>query len=765
MKKLLLSLLAIFPLSLMAQQPIVFADYLFKESLLLTPNPGYTRDAAGNPINLDVNHDGQIDTTEALACHQLIFNNVALTDMTGIAHFTNLQKVSISQANLPSFDTSGLNQLEELLLNSMELTSVNFGTGLPNLEVLDLFNTNVEDISLGDMPNLRELNISSILVNFNGLTIANLPSLVKLEAVGIRMNPDVSVLNLNNLPLLEVLNLNLTRISQININNSPLLREFHATEAQFVELDFSPYHYLELAILSGNYSLENLNVKNGSHEELFIHASFNSLVYICADDYEIDGILSVMSQYPNAMASINTYCSFTPGGDYTTVTGLMKWDPYQVGCTNESMNIGNIKLQAEDLNNSDNSTVVFGNANSGYRMYLQEGNYRLSASAIDNPNFFNIAPAPVNINAPATSSEITQNFCVTPNGNQNDVEIQIFPIVDPRPGFTATYLVVLKNVGNMSANGTVQFNYNSSLQQFSAFAPYDILLSTNPVRWQFAALHPYQTRGYYINLNINSPTATNPVNNGNILNYSASLTMSQSDINPSNNNATLQQIVRGSYDPNDMVCLSGENIGVNQVGDYVYYRIRFENTGTHSADFVVINNKLDKSKFDTSSLTPIIASHQMHTELKYTAQTAQAEFLFENINLSHEDLSNDGYLIYKIRTINTLVNGDTFSNQADIYFDHNHPITTNNYVTTVGALGISDTANMGISLWPNPTKNQIHINAATNESVSIYNLIGQRIQQSALENGTLNVSNLQSGMYVLEMTKEGGKSQTKFIKN
>jgi hypothetical protein len=56
-----------------------------------------------------------------------------------------------------------------------------------------------------------------------------------------------------------------------------------------------------------------------------------------------------------------------------------------------------------------------------------------------------------------------------------------------------------------------------------------------------------------------------------------------------------------------------------------------------------------------------------------------------------------------MKTLNTLVVGDTFDNMAGIYFDFNFPIITNTEtVTVMGTAGIAATTDSFIAVYPNP---------------------------------------------------------------
>lgn len=71
-----------------------------------------------------------------------------------------------------------------------------------------------------------------------------------------------------------------------------------------------------------------------------------------------------------------------------------------------------------------------------------------------------------------------------------------------------------------------------------------------------------------------------------------------------------------------------------------------------------------------------------------------------------------------------------------------------------------------VSLYPNPTKDVLNIetNSATKLNYSVINYLGQVVKSGSIENSSINVSNLNAGIYILEVN-DGQKSVTKkFIK-
>jgi hypothetical protein len=150
------------------------------------------------------------------------------------------------------------------------------------------------------------------------------------------------------------------------------------------------------------------------------------------------------------------------------------------------------------------------------------------------------------------------------------------------------------------------------------------------------------------------------------------------------------------------------------------------------------------------------------------SNTNQVEFIFENINLPFATGTNQGYVAFKIKTKSTLVLGNTFSNLANIYFDYNFPIITNNYTTTIAVLSNQDFEfSKYFSLYPNPAKDILNIEVKNDiaiSSISVYNMLGQLVLVSTSTDKTIDVSGLRTGNYFVKITTEKGSANSRFVK-
>jgi len=739
MKKFYFLLLALGLFTSVNAQIVNIPDANFKAKLLAaSPSNTIAKDLSGNYFKIDANNDGEIQLTEASNVISLQFvdesagapDYVSIQNIIGISAFENLKYLSTEYVYfVGTVDLTQNHKLEEVIIGGsicegFDLINLSGLTNLTKLVLTSIrhfvypFSSPNVNVSLAGCTNLVDLNIYNSFVNINYCEIPNLKYLDSSYLEG----GESEIFDFSCLTKLETLNISENTINILILKNGSLLNS----------LFYDP-----------QYSIGYPKPK-----------------FICIDEnpQELQQILNSGLIGPNTV--VNSYCSFQPGGQYYTIKGKNKFDANLNGCDQSDIIYPNLKL----ITNETNPETIISNSSGEYKTWVQAGNVVLTP-VIENPNYFTISPSTVNVNFPAEASPFIQDFCITPNGVHSDLELKILPLTPARPGFDAKYKIVYKNKGNQVENGSINFNFDDSKMDF-------VLANNNPTQsagvltWNYTNLQPFETRTIDVILNINTPMETDSVNGGDILIYTANISSANTDELPNDNTFELKQTVVNSFDPNDISCLEGASVSTAKIGDYVHYMIRFENTGSANATNIVVKDVVDAAKFDINTIIPINGSHDYYTRINGN----KVEFIFENINLPFDNSTNDGYLAFKIKTKSTLVAGDTFSKNANIYFDYNFPIVTNTANTTIAALSTQDFEFKNyFKLYPNPVSNTLTIetkNTIQISSINIYNALGQLVLviPNAKETKAVDVSSLSSGNYFIKINSDKGTSNTKFIK-
>lgn len=106
-----------------------------------------------------------------------------------------------------------------------------------------------------------------------------------------------------------------------------------------------------------------------------------------------------------------------------------------------------------------------------------------------------------------------------------------------------------------------------------------------------------------------------------------------------------------------------------------------------------------------------------------------------------------------------------------MYFIENGGATTGNmyfkYKKVAGTMDVNDLELAKVQVYPNPVVNQLNINSKERvQEVRIFNVSGQLVLATKMnaDSGTLNVSALKSGVYVIQIQTAKGVQSTKLIK-
>lgn len=458
--------------------------------------------------------------------------------------------------------------------------------------------------------------------------------------------------------------------------------------------------------------------------------------------------------YYNGMPT--RYMAMLAGDDFYVVRGNNKMDFGADGCQAGDPAYPFLKFEVS------NGQTNIPNASGSYAFSMPQGSYTFTP-VFENPTYFTVSPTNITVDFPSAANPTVQDFCVVPNGIHSDLEVTVLPVTVVRPGFDATYRVVYKNKGNQVESGVLTVNFDDARADFISAVPSAVTVPGN-LTWNFANLYPGESRFATFVLNLNSPAETPAVNGGDLFDSSAAIA-SQADEMPSDNEFTLHQTVVNAFDPNDKTCLQGAVISADQVGGYVHYLIRFENTGTYAAQNITVRDVIDPTRFDISTLVPISGSHLFTTRIDGNV----VEFVFENINLPFNNATNDGFVAFKIKTLPTLVNGDVMTNAASIFFDYNAPIVTAPAATVVGTLSTVDVSfDQWVSIYPNPANHTLNIYKKHDfaiRSVSVYNMLGQLVMAVIGQTESIDVSRLHSGTYIIGIRTDKGQTVQQFVKN
>jgi len=447
--------------------------------------------------------------------------------------------------------------------------------------------------------------------------------------------------------------------------------------------------------------------------------------------------------------------------NFNFISGVIKLDADNNGCDASDTSIANLKVKSTD---GTNNFITFTNSEGAYSLSVNQGDY--NTSIINSNSYFNISPNSQESNFTGVGNTDVIDFCLTSNQSVNDVNITIIPLTDSRPGFDSSYQIVYENIGTTISNGSLELQFDSAKLTFLDAIPSQNTMTSNALSWNYIDLLPFENRSIEVNFNV-SPPPTNNIDD--VLTFNLNISSSSSDINPIDNVFELKQTLIGSIDPNDKTVLQGESITIEDIGEYLHYVIRFQNTGTASAINVRITDVLDEN-LDWDTFKPISMSHDGRVQIN---EDREVEFTFTDINLP-DSISNEaeshGFVAFKIKPKSSLIEGDFINGNAKIYFDFNLPVETNTVSTEIigSALGVSEnTLENYIRIRPNPTKDIISIelkNGIDILKVQVYSILGKTLLEQKEQTNRVDLNHLENGIYFLRVYTDNGNITKKILK-
>lgn len=234
-----------------------------------------------------------------------------------------------------------------------------------------------------------------------------------------------------------------------------------------------------------------------------------------------------------------------------------------------------------------------------------------------------------------------------------------------------------RNTGSTPYNGWIYVTKSANVSYVSSgIAP--TFISNDTIAWYLTNIPPCQSQYLYVYLLM--PSAG----------QSAHVKATMHSLDGTGNivyadEFTRPFVVSCAWDPNDK---GATPVGIDAPhytlkNEALEYLVRFQNTGNDTAFTVLIRDTID-TNFDLATLNVIASSHLMKTEVDL--ETRVTKFIFNNILLPDSNVNepaSHGYLVYNIKPKIGVPDLSVVKNDADIYFDFNPPVITNETFNTL----------------------------------------------------------------------------------
>ncbi len=264
------------------------------------------------------------------------------------------------------------------------------------------------------------------------------------------------------------------------------------------------------------------------------------------------------------------------------------------------------------------------------------------------------------------------NFAVTFPPDYRDISVRAFSLGTFRPGFTTDLEIHVTNWSSEPIDSIAVTLNDFALAPAFTFVeavPAPDVLGANQALWYSDTLVPGETAVIAVRLktpaNIMLDT---PID-------LAVAAVYPNDVNPADDTAHIVSAVLGSYDPNDKLVFPTQVEIQDLDTSLLYYTIRFQNTGTAAAEFVILRDTL-LAGLNPTTIQVLGASHP-YTWRLHDANIFEVRFDAINLPDSTTNLEgSQGFVAFTLKPDRNLAVGDTVYNRAGIYFDYNAPIMT-----------------------------------------------------------------------------------------
>jgi len=337
---------------------------------------------------------------------------------------------------------------------------------------------------------------------------------------------------------------------------------------------------------------------------------------------------------------------------------------------------------------------------------------------------------------------------------------------------------------------------------FNSSSPAPDVITPDSLIYNFTNLYKDGPH-YTIDMNVTTDAGAS---NGDTVLIDAFIYPVSGDINPWNNeknyvftvSSNQSAFIKRVYPRGDC------NAGYVPNDQKLTYTVRFQNNTSGVVNDAEVLDALHMN-LDPSTMRVVAASHPM-TQSWLNASTP--EFTFEDIQLptqAQNEVESIGYVVFEIDQVQGLTHGAAFSNDAEVRYDGSSPFYTNqvdNTVTDGSHSPVGDTLEINatsgynwngqmltssgvytqtfplpdgcdstailllilesdasinefdnsISIFPNPAKNQIHVQGSPDGLLRLISTSGQVVlEQNVSGDAVITWNSLATGLYVVEI--------------
>lgn len=472
-------------------------------------------------------------------------------------------------------------------------------------------------------------------------------------------------------------------------------------------------------------------------------------------------LLNPLINLPSGL--VLTFGTCPPAGvQFSYISGNVYEDANSNGARDAGENgLPNILIHETSQNNYA-STDTAGN----YSLFFIDSNLTYTPTAVP-LMYWTITSVPAVYSiTPLSQSTQNRDFGLHPTPNIHDVTITTAAGNLPWPNANVNFFTTFHNNGTLLEPGDSIILVKDSHYSFNNSNPAPAYFSGDSIVWIYSNLLVNEFRNISMQLHADSTITI-----GDTLHCYWTIKPISGDVAPLNNFCETHQPCLSAFDPNSKEVSPAGNI---MSTDELTYTIHFQNTGTAPALNVFLHDTLD-SNLDVSTFKILANSHPM----TYTITGAGiVQFTFANINLPDSNANepaSHGAVVYSIKPKPNLSTGSSIHNTASIVFDYNAPIVTNTTLNIIvenipNSINTLESEHPHLLIFPNPAADFITIQSEQSfelAKISISDVSGRTIMKKEFRNSSkieMDLSQLRSGIYYIEVMSNGKSSTKKLIK-
>jgi uncharacterized repeat protein (TIGR01451 family) len=449
------------------------------------------------------------------------------------------------------------------------------------------------------------------------------------------------------------------------------------------------------------------------------------------------------------LACVDSFYVVVPdlSGACGRVNGTVFLDEDQ-DCSEDADDVG-VPFKVMEIMPGPHYGITGGNGQFSYN--LPNGSYTLS---VQDANLYSICPTvqpiPFSVNGGTTVVDIADSLIIP-------LDVVATGCDGPaRPGFVQDLWLRVENQGG-SNSAAVQATLTFDPQvSFISADPVPSSVVGNVIQWSGYALGPYA----YMEVHVQLQVPPDPTLIGTQITHTLTAEQAFTEANELNNTILLSSLFTGSYDPNDKVVRTSTGESENQyfIGqdEWLDYTIRFQNTGTDTAFTVIVTDTLD-ADLDMGTFEQGVASHPFTVNFK---PGRIVRWRFVNIQLPDSNTNepaSHGLVSFRIRPVQPLLPGTLISNNADIFFDFNPPVRTNDAVVvaeTSTQVAVGSGSGQGLRVFPNPVNDELHFAVPGGSGpyrVDVIGAEGRLYLTTRTDVPMIDLSALPAGFYALRV--------------